>query len=333
MKKSNFMRVAALFTAVIVGTSVLAEDVSLLNVSFDVSRELYRDFNGAFARYYKQKTGKTLNVKQSHGGSSKQARAVTDGLEADVVTLNQATDLDLLADKKFIRADWRNGFGNNSSPFVSTVVFLVRKGNPKGIKDWNDLVKPGVQVIIPNPKTSGNGRYSYLAAFAYAAGAKKDVKAGEDFVRKLFANAPLLPTGGRDATTAFTQRGQGDALLTFEAEVLQIKKNAGGDQFEIVLPSQSVKADFPVAVVEPYAAKRGTTELANQYLEYLYSAEGQELGVKHFYRPVRAGTTKRHQSTFGKIRLVTVEEVFGDWKSATKKHFADGGLFDRIYRK
>lgn len=309
-----------------------ADTSSLTNVSFDVSREFYRDFNAVFAKIYKLKTGKDLNVRQSHGGSSKQARAVTDGLEADVVTLNQATDLDLLADKKFIRVDWKAGFPNGSSPFISTVVFLVRKGNPKGIKDWNDLVKPGVAVILPNPKTSGNARYTYLAAYAYGSKNNKDEQGGKDFITKFFANAPILPTGGRDATTAFTQRQQGDVLLTFEAEILQIKNNAGND-FEIVTPSQSVKADFPVAVVEPNAQKHGTAALAKEYLAYLYSGEGQTLGVKHYYRPVAGGVIKKLPKAFTNLTLFAVEEIFGDWKTVTKKHFADGGLFDQIYAK
>ena len=266
--------------------AVLHADTSLLNVSYDVTREFYRDFNAAFVRHWRDKTGHTVTVKQSHGGSSKQVRAVADGLEADVVTMNQANDIDLLYQRgRLLPADWRARLPHNSVPYTSTTVFLVRKGNPKRIRDWDDLVRPDVSVILPNPKTSGNGRYSYLAAWGYAVRKGADPAAAREFVARLFRNVPVLDTGGRGATTTFIQRGIGDVLLTFENEVFLIQRELGGDQFETVYPSISVLAENPVAVVDKFADRHGTRTVAQAYLEYLYSEPGQELIARHHFRP------------------------------------------------
>ncbi|MCC7343588.1 MAG: sulfate ABC transporter substrate-binding protein [Deltaproteobacteria bacterium] len=331
-----------MFKKIILGTllglalaspGVSSADVSLLNVSYDVTREFYKDYNAKFAGYWREKTGQTVAVQQSHGGSTKQARSVIDGLEADVVTMNQQTDIDAIsAIGKLIPADWRRLLPHQSSPYSSTIVFLVRKGNPKGIKDWNDLARSGVSVIIPNPKTSGNGRYSYLGAYGYAL--KK--QGGDDaqaraFVGKVFKNVPVLDTGGRGATTTFIQRGIGDVLLTFESEVLLIQQESGGAKFDVVVPSLSIEADAPVAVVEKYASKHKTQQVAQAYLEYLYQAEGQELIAKHFFRPRDAAVAARYSGRFPKIPLFTVDELFGGWQKAQQTHFADGGVFDQIY--
>ncbi len=308
---------------------------TLLNVSFDVAREYYKDYNPVFARYWKQRTGETVTINQSHGGSSAQARAVADGLEADVVTMNQATDIDLLASRgALVAADWVKRFPDAASPSHSTMIFLVRKGNPKGIKDWDDLVKAGTQVIIPNPKTAGNGRYTYLAAWGHALRKKggNEVSA-RAFVTALFKNVPVLDTGGRGATNTFVQRGIGDALITFENEVFLIQRELGADKVEIVYPSVSIRADNPVAVVEKVVDKKGTRKAAQAYLDYLYSDEGQELFAKFFYRPSNAAIAKKYASTFKQISLFTVDEVFGGWQNAQKTHFADGGSFDLIYQK
>lgn len=305
---------------------------SLLNVSYDVTREFYEEFNPAFSAYWKQKTGGTLEVDQSNGGSSKQARSVLEGLEADVVTMNQDTDINILAKGGLLAEDWRTKFPDNSAPYSSTIVFLVRKGNPKGIKDWDDLVKPGVSVIIPSPKTSGNGRYSYLAAWAYAArkfpGEEGKIRG---FVGALFKNVPVLETGGRAATNTFVQKEIGDVLLTFESETLQISRVFSPDKFDIVIPSLSIAADAPVAVVDSYAKKHGTTEVANEYLRYLWSDAGQKLVVKYYFRPRSRELLEQNASLFPKIELVTVDEGFGGWDAAQKTHFADGGYFDGIY--
>ncbi|HKY63083.1 MAG TPA: sulfate ABC transporter substrate-binding protein [bacterium] len=308
--------------------------VSLLNVSYDVTREFYKDVNANFATFWKQKAGEDVTIQQSHGGSTKQARSVIDGLEADVVTMNQQTDVDAIAEiGKLIPTDWRTRLPNNSAPYTSTIVFLVRKGNPKAIKDWNDLVKPGVSVVVPNPKTSGNGRYSYLAAYGYALKTNgNDPAKAKDFVGKLFKNVPVLDTGGRGASTTFVQRGIGDVLLTFESEVLLIKKDAGGEAFEPVVPSVSVEAEAPVAWVDKYVNKHGTLNLAKGYLEYLYSPAGQELAAKHYLRPRSAEVLAKYSAQFPKIGLFSVDQVFGSWKQAQKEHFADGGLFDQIYQ-
>jgi sulfate/thiosulfate transport system substrate-binding protein len=309
-------------------------DTTLLNVSYDVTREFYKDFNPAFASYWKQKTGETVTINQSHGGSSKQARAVADGLDADVITMNQSNDIDILYERgKLIPKDWQKRLPYNSSPTASTTVFLVRKGNPKKIQDWNDLVKPGIAVVVPNPKTSGNGRYSYLAAWGYAVRNGADETKAKDFVGKLFRNVPVLDTGGRGATTTFVQRGIGDVLLTFENEVFLIKKELGNDQFDVVYPSSSILAENPVSVVDKVVNKRNTRAVSEAYLNYLYSEEGQEIAARHYLRPKLESVVAKHKADFKAIDLFTVEDVFGGWAKAQKTHFADGGIFDQIYAK
>ncbi len=308
--------------------------VTLLNVSYDVAREYYKDYNPVFVNYWKKKSGETLSVNQSHSGSSAQARAIAEGLEGDVVTMNQATDIEFLADKGLVAKDWAKRFPNGAAPNYSTMVFLVRKGNPKAVKDWDDLVKPGVAVVIPNPKTAGNGRYTYLAAWAYAL--KKyngsEVQARE-FAKALFKNVPVLDTGGRGATTTFAQRNIGDVLVTFENEVFLIQKELGADKVEIVYPSMSIRADNPVAIVERTVEKKKTRKQAQAYLEYLWSTEAQEIAAKYYYRPSVASVAKKHAGQFKAINLVTVEQVFGSWEKATKAHFVDGASFDQIYQK
>jgi len=309
-------------------------DTTLLNVSYDVTREFYKDYNPAFAQYWKQKSGETVSINQSHGGSSKQARAVLEGLEADVITMNQASDIDVLHDKgHLIPADWAKRLPNNSSPTSSVTVLLVRKGNPKHIKDWDDLVKPGTSVVAANPKTSGNGRYAYLAAYGYALKKGGDDAKAADFVKRLFKNVPVLDTGGRGATTTFVQRGIGDVLITFENEVSLIKGELGGDQFEVVYPSISVRAENPVTVVDKFANKHKTQVVAQAYLQYLYSDEGQEIAARHHLRPVSEAIAAKHAADFPKLDLFTVNELFGSWKQVEQKHFADGGVFDQIYSK
>lgn len=313
--------------------SASAKDVTLLNVSYDPTRELYVDFNAAFAKVWKAKTGDTVTVKQSHGGSGKQARAIVDGLEADVATLALAYDVDQLNEKaKLIPKDWQKRLQHNSSPYTSTIVFLVRKGNPKGIKDWNDLVKPGISVITPNPKTSGGARWNYLAAWAYALkNNNNDEAKAKEFVTKLFKNAPVLDTGARGSTTTFVERGIGDVLLAWENEAFLAKKELGPDKVEIVVPSLSILAEPPVTVVDKVANKRGTRAVAEAYLNYLYSEEGQEIAAKNYYRPTLESVAKKYESQFPKINLVKIDDVFGGWQAAQKKHFADGGIFDQIY--
>jgi sulfate transport system substrate-binding protein len=320
------------------GISLLAAcsglGATLLNVSYDVTREFYKDYNVLFADHLKATTKEPLTVKQSHGGSSKQIRSVIDGLPADVVTMNQALDIDALAKVNLIPANWATRLPNDSAPSTSTILFLVRKGNPKAIKDWPDLVKPGVSVIIPNPKTSGNGRYSYMAAWGYAlrqpGGSEGTAR---DFVKSLFANVPVLNTGGRDATTTFAQRGIGDVLLTFENEVALTLREFPNDNFEAVVPTASIVAENPVVWVDKVVAKNGTEKLARAYLEYLYSPEAQELAAKHYFRPRDPAVLARHADRFKPIQFFTVNEVFGSWTNAQKTHFADGALFDQIYEK
>lgn len=307
-------------------------ETSLLNVSYDVTREFYKDYNPAFTAFWKKKTGETVTINQSHGGSSKQARAVLDGLEADVITMNQANDIDLLAERgRLIPRDWEKRFPHNSAPYTSTTVFLVRKGNPRNIHDWDDLVKPDIAVVIPNPKLSGNGRYSYLAAWGYVIKRGGNEQDAKDFVGRLFRNVPVLDGGGRAATTTFVQRGIGDVLLTFENEAFLTRKELGDDKFDVVYPSISILAENPVSVVDKVVDKRGTRKLAMAYLEYLYSEEGQELAARHYFRPRDAGILAHHQATFKKLDLFTIGEVFGGWKEAQTVHFNDGGLFDQIY--
>jgi sulfate transport system substrate-binding protein len=309
-------------------------DVTLLNVSYDPTRELYQDFNAAFARHWKAKTGQTVTVRQSHGGSGKQARSVVDGLEADVVTLALAYDLDALHQHgKVIPKDWQGRLPHNSAPYTSTIVFVVRKGNPKSIKDWNDLVRPGVSVITPNPKTSGGARWNYLAAWGHALRQSRgDDSKARDFVTRLYRNVPVLDSGARGATTTFTQRGIGDVLISWENEAFLAVNELGRDRFEIVAPSVSILAEPPVSVVDKVVDKRGTRSVAQAYLEYLYSEEGQEIAVKHYYRPRLAKVAARPSAPFAKVSLFTVDEVFGGWAKAQPRHFGDGGVFDEIYQ-
>lgn len=306
-------------------------DATLLNVSYDVARELYKDINPAFIAQWKGKTGETLTLNQSHGGSSKQAGAVIGGLEADVITMNQSPDIDILVKNNLVSPDWRKRLPNDAAPYTTTTVFLVRKGNPKAIKDWSDLVRPGLQVIVPNPKTSGNGRYTYVAAWGYALSKHNDdAAAAKDFVSKLFANVPVLDGGGRGATTTFTQRGIGDVLITFENEAVLLDKEVGGDQFDIVYPSLSVEAAAPVAVVDKVVDKRGTRKQAEAYLQYLFSPEGQDIIAKHHFRPRNEAVLKKYAARFPAIRTFTVEGRLGGWEAVQKAHFADGALYDQI---
>ncbi len=313
--------------------AVQAADITLLNVSYDPTRELYDDYNQAFAKYWKAKTGATVTVNQSHGGSGKQARSVIDGLQADVVTLALAYDVDALAKRgKLIPESWQSRLPNNSAPYTSTIVFLVRKGNPKKIKDWNDLVRSGVSVITPNPKTSGGARWNYLAAWAYALKQPGgNAASAEAFVKQLYKNVPVLDSGARGATVTFVERGIGDVLLAWENEAFLAKKELGTDKVDIVVPSLSILAEPPVSIVDKVVAKRGTQKVAEGYLGYLYSAEGQEIAAKHYYRPRDATIAAKFANQFPKIPLVTVDEVFGGWTKAQATHFADGGTFDKIY--
>jgi len=307
--------------------SAIAADSTLLNVSYDPTREFYVDFNNAFARYWKGKTGDNVTVRQSHGGSGKQARGVIDGLEADVVTLALAYDIDALEQRGLIRPGWQKRLSHNSAPYTSTIVFLVRKGNPKKIRNWDDLVKPGVSVITPNPKTSGGARWNYLAAWAYALHQPggSDAKA-RDFVTRLYRNVPVLDSGARGATTTFVQRGLGDVLLAWENEAYLAIRELGPDKFEVVTPSESILAEPPVAVVDRVVDKRGTRKVAEEYLKYLYSDAGQRIAAKHYYRP----DDTRIATNLARLRLYTVDKVFGGWQNAQRTHFADGGLFDQI---
>ncbi len=293
------------------------------------------DYNKVFAKHWKETTGQTVVIRQSHGGSGKQARSVIDGLDADVVTLALAYDIDALADKaKLLPKDWQQRLPNNSSPYTSTIVFLVRKGNPKGIKDWDDLIKPGVSVVTPNPKSSGGARWNYLAAYGYELKrANGDDAKAREFVKALFKNVPVLDTGARGATTTFTERGIGDVLLAWENEAILALEESGKDKFEIVAPSVSILAEPPVAVVDKFAKKHGTEAVAKAYLEYLYSEEGQEVGARNHYRPRLESVAKKHAGDFAQLKLFTIDEVFGGWQKAQKTHFADGGTFDQIYKR
>lgn len=312
--------------------TLVRADVTLLNVSYDVSREFYEDYNPAFAAYWAKRTGERLTINQSHGGSAKQVRAVAEGLEADVVTMNQTGDIDYLVEQgRWVAADWQSRFPNGSAPTTSTTVFLVRAGNPKQIKDWSDLVRPGISVIIPNPKTSGNGRYSYLAAWGATLKKTGDAHKAEEFVRRLFKNVPILDTGGRGATTTFTQRDIGDVLLTFENEVALIRRETQGETFDVVYPSISVLAENPVAVVDKVVDKHRTREVAQAYLEFLYSETGQEIAARHHLRPRLKSVADRHAADFPRLDLFNVRDVFGDWRQVQQEHFKDGGTFDRIY--
>ena len=316
-------------------TIAAAKDVTLLNVSYDPTRELYQEYNAAFAKYWKAKTGDNVTVKASHGGSGKQARSVIDGIDADVVTLALAYDIDEIAEKaKQLNPDWQKKLTHNSSPYTSTYIFLVRKGNPKGIKNWDDLIKPGVGVITANPKTSGGARWGYLAAYGFALKQPggNDAKA-KDFVQKVFLNVPVLDSGARGSTVTFAERGVGDVLLAWENEAHLALKEFGADKFDIVYPPVSILAEPPVAVVDKVVDKRGTRKEAQAYLEYLYSAEGQDIAGKNFYRPVDAKAAAKYAKQFPKINLFTIDDTFGGWTKAQKTHFADGGVFDQIYTK
>jgi len=331
---NQLLGVLVLTASMLSASHMSAAETTLLNVSYDVTREFYKDFNAAFSDYWKQRTGQGITINQSHGGSSKQARSVIDGLQADVVTMNQALDIDVLHEKaKLIPTNWATRLPNHSVPNNSTILFVVRKGNPKKIKDWDDLIKPGVSVIIPNPKTSGNGRYSYLAGWGYALKrANGDETKAREYVTKLFGNVPVLDAGGRGATTTFAQRDIGDVLLTFENEVALIQKEFAANSLQVVTPTSSILAENPVVWVDKVVNKRGTEELAKAYLEYLFSETGQELAVKHNFRPQSATVLARHANQFKQLELFTVDQVAGGWALAQKTHFADGGIFDQIYQ-
>lgn len=307
--------------------------IELLNVSYDPTRELYEEYNKSFASYWEKKTGQKVTINQSHGGSGKQSRSVIDGLEADVVTLALAYDIDAIAGAGKLADDWQSRLADNSSPYTSTIVFLVRKGNPKGIKDWDDLVKKDVSVITPNPKTSGGARWNYLAAWGYALQQNNgDEQKAQEFVAKLFKNVPVLDSGARGSTTTFVERGIGDVLIAWENEAYLALKEFGEDKFEVVNPSVSILAEPPVSVVDTVAKKHGTEEVAKAYLDYLYTVEGQEIAAKNFYRPRNKDVAEKYASQFPDIKLFTIDEVFGGWKKAQKTHFDDGGVFDQIYK-
>jgi sulfate/thiosulfate transport system substrate-binding protein len=325
--------IAVLALATPIGAT--AAEVNLLNVSYDPTRELYQDFDDAFAKYWQTKTGNKVTIKASHGGSGKQARAIIDGLEADVATLALAYDVDQLYEKgKLIPKDWQKRLPNNSSPYTSTIVFLVRKGNPKHIKDWDDVVKPGISVITPNPKTSGGARWNFLAAWAYALQHNNNDEAkAKEFVAKLYKNVPVLDSGARGSTTTFVERGIGDVLLAWENEAFLAKKELGPDKVEIVVPSLSILAEPPVTVVDKVVDKHKTRAVAEAYLNYLYTEEGQEIAAKNYYRPTLESVAKKYEGQFPKINLVKIDEVFGGWQKAQKKYFSDGGVFDEIYAK
>ncbi|HAK92882.1 sulfate ABC transporter substrate-binding protein [Massilia timonae] len=332
MLRKTFIRSLAALT-LLVQTSAFAADVNLLNVSYDPTRELYHEFDAAFAKHWKARTGDNVNVKQSHGGSGKQARSVIDGLQADVVTLALAYDIDAIRDRGLINPGWEQKLQYRSSPYTSTIVFLVRKGNPKKIKDWNDLVKPGVSVITPNPKTSGGARWNHLAAYGYALRQPggNPQKAAE-FLGALYKNVPVLDSGARGSTTTFVERGIGDVLLAWENEALLALRELGPDKFEIVAPSLSILAEPPVAVVDKNVDKKGTRKVAQAYLEYLYSDEGQDIIAKNYYRPAVDKFARKYASQFPQIKLFQISEL-GGWTVAQKTHFADGGIFDQIYTK
>jgi sulfate transport system substrate-binding protein len=311
-----------------------AKEIKLLNVSYDPTRELYTEYNAAFTKYWKGKTGDDVNVSQSHGGSGKQAQSVINGLEADVVTLALAYDIDAIAQQaKLLSADWQKRLPNNSTPYTSTIVFLVRKGNPKGIKDWDDVVKKGVSVVVPNPKTSGGARWAYLAAYAYALEKNgHNDAAARDFIRKLYKNVPVLDSGARGSTVTFAQRGIGDVLLAWENEAHLALQEFGADKFDIVTPSLSILAEPPVAVVDKNVKRHGTKEVAKAYLDYLYSDEGQEIAAKNFYRPRNETIAAKYAANFNQVKLVSIDQEFGGWAKAQQTHFADGGVFDQIFQ-
>ncbi|GLR81169.1 sulfate ABC transporter substrate-binding protein (plasmid) [Azospirillum oryzae] len=323
---------AAGLTLAWLGVAAADSKDTLLNVSYDPTREFYVEFNKAFAKAWQAETGRVLTVRQAHGGSGKQARSVIDGLDADVVTLALGYDIDAIADAGLLAKDWQGRLPNNSAPYTSTIVFLVKKGNPKGIKDWNDLVKPGVQVITPNPKTSGGARWNYLAAWAYAMQANgNDEAKAKEFVSQLLKNVPMLDSGARGSTVTFTQRGIGDVLLAWENEAYLSLKEFGADKFEIVTPSLSILAEPPVAVVDKVVDRKGTRKVAEAYLQFLYTRDGQEIAARNFYRPRSPELAAQYAGRFADVKLVTIDQ-FGGWRAAQEKHFSDGGVFDQIFQ-
>lgn len=350
IKKSNFFKAAAVLVSsfvLLTGCSSETtgnessegkkenkkEAIELLNVSYDPTRELYEAYNKEFAAHWKEETGQTVTIKQSHGGSGSQARSVIDGLEADVVTLALAYDIDAIVEEGLVSEDWQQDFEQNSTPYTSTMVFLVRKGNPKGIKDWDDLIKKDVSVITPNPKTSGGARWNYLAAYGYALKQNNnDEEKAKQFVKKLFANVEVLDSGARGSTTTFVEKGIGDVLIAWENEALLSLKELGEDEFEIVAPSISILAEPPVAIVDEVVDRKGTREVAEAYLEYLYSEKGQEIAAQNYYRPRNEKVAEKYASQFPKVELFTIDEVFGGWDKAQEIHFSDGGVFDSIYQ-
>jgi len=335
LRRRRLFELGAFFALAVLAGAAQAKDITLLNVSYDPTRELYADVNKAFAAQWKSKTGDVVAIKQSHGGSGKQARSVIDGLEADVVTLALAYDIDEIAERaKLLPADWQKRLQHNSSPYTSTYIFLVRKGNPKGIKDWGDLIKPGVSVITANPKTSGGARWGYLAAYGWALKQPggNDAKAKE-FIAKVYGNVPVLDSGARGSTVTFAERGVGDVLLAWENEAHLSLKEFGADKFDIVYPPLSILAEPPIALVDKVVDKRGTRAVAQAYLDFLYTPEGQEIAARNFYRPIDEKVAARHAKTFPKVSLFTIDELFGGWTKAQKAHFADGGVFDQVYTK
>jgi sulfate/thiosulfate transport system substrate-binding protein len=332
MNITRLLSTLSLAIAIALPVNVRA-DTTLLNVSYDPTRELYADFNARFAKYWLAKTGEKVVIKQSHGGSGAQARSVIDGIDADVVTLALAYDIDAIAQKgKLLPENWQTRLPRNSSPYTSTIVFLVRKGNPKNIKDWDDLAKPGVAVITPNPKTSGGARWNYLAAWGYAQRKSGSAAQAKEFVRKLYANVPVLDSGARGATTTFAERGIGDVLIAWENEAYLAIKELGNQKVEIVVPSVSILAEPPVALVDKVVDKKGTRAVAQAYLDYWYTPDGQEVAARNFYRPTQDAVAKKYAAQFEKVTLFQLKDYFGDWQSAQKAHFADGGSFDEIYK-
>jgi sulfate/thiosulfate-binding protein len=316
----------------LIAGSAYAADFSLLNVSYDPTRELYAEFNKAFAAAYQKETGKSVEIKQSHGGSGSQARAVIDGLQADVLTLALAYDIDAVANKGLLSADWQKRLPLNAAPYTSTIVFLVRKGNPKGIKDWDDLIRPGVEIITPNPKTSGGARWNYLAAWGYALKKQGSADKAKQFVAELYKHVPVLDTGARGSTVTFVERGVGDVLLAWENEAFLAQREFGKDKFEIVAPPLSILAEPPVAIVDKVADKKGTRAVAEAYLKYWYTREGQEIAARNSYRPRDGEIAKEYEKSFAKVELFTIDDVFGGWTKAQKEHFAEGSIFDQIFK-
>jgi len=332
MESEMIRRILAVAAGLLWASSAFAADVSLLNVSYDPTRELYADFNRAFAAAYQKETGKSVEIKQSHGGSGSQARAVIDGLQADIVTLALAYDVDAIATRGLMSGDWQKRLPLNASPYTSTIVFLVHKGNPKGIKDWDDLIKPGVSVITPNPKTSGGARWNYLAAWGYALKKFGSAEKAKKFVGDIYQNVPVLDTGARGSTVTFVERGVGDVLLAWENEAFLAQREFGKNKFEIVSPPLSILAEPPVSVVDAVADRKGTRAAAEAYLKYWYTREGQEIAARNSYRPRDPEITKEYEKSFAKVELFTIDDVFGGWAKAQKEHFAEGGVFDQIYK-